>query len=128
MRVGSTANRDPLTQLLDHLWSPARARAGLARPREGLHDTPGKRPDYDPSRSLEQDRGSTQGYRGRDADPKDDGGAARRSLFARANRADSGSEPGRSANKDYWLGDKADRNKERSIRPSELSWWSEFPW
>ena len=32
------------------------------------------------------------------------------------------------AQKDYWFGDKADRNKERSIRPSELSWWSEFPW
>src|SRR5689334_11587953 len=95
---------------------------------EGVHDTPGKRPDYDPSRSFEQDRGSTQGYRGRDADPRYDGGADGRALFARANRADPGSEPPGSANKDHWFGDKADPNKERFIRPSELSWWSEFPW
>jgi len=31
VRVGSKANSDPLTQLLDNLWSPARASAGLAQ-------------------------------------------------------------------------------------------------
>lgn len=36
MRVGSKAKRYPLTQLLDNLWSPARASGGLAQLRKAF--------------------------------------------------------------------------------------------
>src|SRR6478736_6444474 len=64
--------------------------------RKAFHDTPGKRPDYDPSRSPEQDRGA-KGSRGRGSDPPGDRRAARCALLSGANRADPGSEPAQCA-------------------------------
>src|SRR5437660_12915053 len=68
---------------------------------EGIHDPPGKRTADDSARAFEKRAATTQGPRGRCADPPGDKRATGSALLSGADRADPGFEPASGAATDH---------------------------
>ncbi len=86
-----------------------RRRAPLFPAVECSHGTPRERPAHDPAGAVEKHREPTQGSGSRCSDPPGDYRTARRALFPRADRADSGFEPAQCAEPNRRVGKTANR-------------------